>query len=158
VRYAGERSALKKLNIPPIGLPDDYYKYLLTGGTGQASHIPDARISYDGRNASNLKPGPFQITSKTFHTMLTRRALSIALPDVAAARLRRRSSRQRNGWGCKSDLFPWVEVTIGAGSNGAAPPSPFTDASTGEGSTSMGFYNVQQGDAPYLKALADTIR
>jgi phospholipase C len=47
-------------------------------------------------------------------------------------------------------------VTIGAGSNGAAPPSPFTDASTGEGSTSMGFYNVQQGDAPYLKALADT--
>ena len=55
------------------------------------------------------------------------------------------------GWGCTSDLYPWVEVTIGAGSNGAAPPSPFTDESTGEGSTSMGFYNVQNGDVPYFK-------
>ena len=26
---------------------------------------------------------------------------------------------------------------------------------TGEGSTSMGFYNVQNGDAPYFKSLAD---
>ena len=26
-----------KMNIEPIGLPADYYKYLLTGGTGQAS-------------------------------------------------------------------------------------------------------------------------
>ena len=62
---------------------------------------------------------------------------------------------KQNGWGCSSDLYPWVEVTIGAGSNGAAPPSPFTNESTGEGSTSMGFYNVQNGDVPYLKSLAD---
>jgi phospholipase C len=47
-----------------------------------------------------------------------------------------------NGWGCTSDLYPWVEVTIGAGSNGAAPPAGFTDESTGEGSASMGFYNI----------------
>ena len=47
---------------------------------------------------------------------------------MAAARLRRRRKADlRTGWGCASDLFPWVEVTIGAGSNGAAPPSPFTD-------------------------------
>ena len=26
---------------------------------------------------------------------------------------------------------------------------------TGEGSTAMGFYNVQNGDAPYFKYLAD---
>jgi phospholipase C len=26
---------------------------------------------------------------------------------------------------------------------------------TGEGSTAMGFYNMQQGDAPYFKYLAD---
>jgi phospholipase C len=31
----------------------------------------------------------------------------------------------------------------------------FNDKSTGEGSTSMGFYNVLKGDAPYLKFLAD---
>ena len=29
------------------------------------------------------------------------------------------------------------------------------DASTGEGATAMGFYNMLQGDAPYLKLLAD---
>jgi phospholipase C len=61
-----------------------------------------------------------------------------------------------NGWGCRADLFPWVEVTVGAGSNGKAQPAGFTNESTGEGSTSMGFFNVQQGDAPYLKQLADT--
>ena len=57
--------------------------------------------------------------------------------------------------GCANDLFPWVEVTVGAGSNGEAQPAGFNDESTGEGSTSMGFFNVQQGDAPYLKSLAD---
>ena len=56
-----------------------------------------------------------------------------------------------NGWGCLADLFPWVEVTIGAGSNGAGQPADFTMASTGEGSTTMGFFSVQQGDAPYLR-------
>ena len=58
--------------------------------------------------------------------------------------------------GCTADLYPWVEATIGAGSNGAAQPAGFTNPSTGEGSTAMGFYNVQHGDAPYLKSLADT--
>jgi phospholipase C len=64
-------------------------------------------------------------------------------------------SDRSNPSGCKSDLFPWVETTIGAGSNGLAQPKPFTDQTTGEGSTAMGFYNVLQGDAPYLKQLAD---
>ncbi|PZR91211.1 MAG: hypothetical protein DLM68_03800 [Hyphomicrobiales bacterium] len=48
------------------GLPNDFYKYLLTGGTGQQHGVPDARINYDGHDASHLPPGPFQITSKTF--------------------------------------------------------------------------------------------
>jgi phospholipase C len=54
-----------------------------------------------------------------------------------------------------------VEVTVGAGTNGVTQPSNFsseyssTAVTTGEGSTAMGFYNVQQGDAPYLKSLAD---
>ena len=60
--------------------------------------------------------------------------------------------------GCLTDLFPWVEVTIGAGSDGSSgstsPPKNFL--STGEGSTAMEFYNIQKGDAPYLKHLADS--
>ena len=62
---------------------------------------------------------------------------------------------KRNPSGCRSDLFPYVEVTVGAGANGQKRPTPFTEATTGEGGLSMGFYNMQQGDAPYLKYLAD---
>ena len=57
---------MKKPPYKSNGLPDDYYKYLLTGGTGQQSGVPDVRINYHGHDASNLPPGPFQITSKTF--------------------------------------------------------------------------------------------
>src|SRR5262249_22035986 len=65
------------------------------------------------------------------------------------------AASKKNGWGCSSDLYAWVEETIGAGSNGAAPPSPFTAESTREGSTALRFYNLQNGDAPYFKELAD---
>ena len=58
--------------------------------------------------------------------------------------------------GCKSDLLSWVEVSVGAGTNGKPQTKPFTDESTGEGSTALAFYNVLQGDAPYFKELADT--
>ena len=134
------------------GLPDSYYVYLTTGGTGLAYGTVDTRIP----NATSLPPGPFQITSKThpydaydnspvhrFYQMWQQvdcNALNVTI---------------WNPTGCQHDLFPWVETTIGAGSNGCPQPSGFTDESTGEGSTSMGFYNMLRGDAPYLKYLAD---
>ena len=74
---------------------------------------------------------------------------------MATARLLRRGATPANPSGCRNDLFPWVEVTVGAGSNGAAQPTGFNDQTTGEGSTAMQFFNVQAGDAPYLKSLAD---
>ncbi len=49
-----------------------------------------------------------------------------------------------------------MEVTVGAGTNGKPLPVNFTNRTTGEGSTAMGFYNVQDKDGPYLKYLADT--
>ncbi len=119
--------------------------------------MPDARINYNGHDASNLPPGPFQITSNSF-----------PYDAYAASPVHRfyqmwqqlncdaAAITKHNGSGCAANLFPWVEVTVGAGSNGNGQPSNFDDTSTGEGSTSMGFYNMQQGDAPYLKALADT--
>ena len=140
------------------GLSNDHYKYLLTGGTGQASAVPDARIA----NVNNLPPGPFQLTSNTmpydayvtspvhrFYQMWQQTDCNILFASSS------------NPSGCRNDLFPWVEVTIGAGSNGKPQPANFsteyspTAKTTGEGSTSMGFYNVQQGDVPYLKFLAD---
>ena len=65
------------------------------------------------------------------------------------------AATSQNTSGCAADLFPWVETSVGAGSNGKAQPPNFADETTGEGSTSMGFYNVHEGDAPYLKHLAD---
>jgi phospholipase C len=134
------------------GLPADYLPLIATGGTGLKSGAVDTRIA----NATALPPGPFPLTSAT-----------LAYDTYAASPVHRfyqmwqqmdcsaEHASAGNPSGCRADLFPWVEVTIGAGSNGLAQPAGFNDASTGEGSTSMGFYNVQRGDAPYLKSLAD---
>ena len=63
-----------------------------------------------------------------------------------------------NPSGCLADFFTWTEVTVGSNVNGKAQPqqtsAPITRlarSTTGEGATSMGFYNMQQGDAPYTK-------
>jgi phospholipase C len=134
------------------GLDPAYYVFLTTGGTNQTSGTPDQRI----QNVLDLPPGPFQLTSDTFpyngyaaspvHRFYQMWQQLDCNVDYATA---------SNPTGCKSDLFPWVEVTVGAGTNGKPQPSTFTDLSTGEGSTSMGFYNMAQGDAAYTKFLAD---
>jgi len=141
------------------GLTPSYSALLLTGGSGQTSKTPDERIA----DVNSLPPGPFQLTSKTF-----------SYDDYAASPVHRfyqmwqqlDCSLSHASWeypnGCDSSLFSWVEVTEGAGSNGVAPASNFnieyspSGTTTGEGSTSLGFYNVQKGDVPYFKSLADT--
>ena len=134
------------------GLPNDYYVYLTTGGTGLAHGAVDTRIP----NASTLPSGPFQLTSATHpydaydNSPVHRFYQMWQQSDCNAA-----NATSQNPSGCAADLFPWVEVTVGAGTNGLAQPSGFNDTSTKEGSTSMGFYNMLQGDAPYLKYLAD---
>ena len=138
------------------GLAPGYEKFLLTGGTGQTSGTPDQRLVYNGRDASHLPPGPYQLTSDQYPydsygpSPVHRFYQMWQQLDCDAAAV---TKTERSG--CMADLFPWVEVTVGAGSNGAAQPAGFNDTSTREGSTSMGFYNVQNGDAPYLKELAD---
>ena len=134
------------------GLPDDYYIYLTTGGSGQAHGVPDARIP----NQSNLPSGPFQLTSKTLpydsytNSPVHRFYQMWQQFDCNAA-----NTTESNPNGCLNDLWPWVEVSVGAGSNGNPQPPGFNQFSTKEGSTAMGFYNVLQGDAPYFKFLAD---
>ncbi len=135
------------------GLPDDYYKYLTTGGTGLAHGALDTRIP----NADKLPNGPFQLTSATHpydvydNSPVHRFYQMWQQFDCSAA-----NATRKNPSGCKNDLWPWVETSIGAGSNGNPQPAGFNETSTKEGSTSMGFYNVLQGDAPYFKFLADT--
>jgi phospholipase C len=134
------------------GLPDNYYVYLTTGGTGLAHGAIDTRIP----NAASLPSGPFQITSSTHpydvydNSPVHRFYQMWQQVDCNAS-----NATKWDPSGCRHDLFPWVETTVGAGSNGLPLPAGFNDERTREGSTSMGFYNVLQGDAPYLKYLAD---
>ncbi len=134
------------------GLPKNYYVYLTTGGTGLVHGAVDTRIP----NATTLPSGPFQITSATHpydaydNSPVHRFYQMWQQEDCNAA-----NASAANASGCQADLFPWVETTIGAGSNGLAQAFGFNDTTTKEGSTSMGFYNVLQGDAPYFKYLAD---
>ena len=138
------------------GLPADYYGYLVTGGTGLTGKTPDTRIT----NVTALPAGPFQLTNgdtftynayaaspvHRFYQMWQQLDCSV---DHATA---------DNPSGCDAQL-----VSLGGSHRGrghqrrrrsrrtSAPnirPAPST---TGEGSTAMGFYNVQNGDAPYFK-------
>ena len=134
------------------GLAEDYYKFLTTGGTGFASKQVDTRIA----NVNSLPPGPFLLTSST-----------LSDDDYAASPVHRfyqmwqqldcsaAYATKSTPSGCLGDLFPWVEVTVGAGTNGQPQPPGFNDASTGEGATAMGFYNMAKGDIAYTKSLAD---
>jgi phospholipase C len=152
----GDSLSLAQASEP--GLPADYYAYLIGGGSGQMGGVPDARIA----NVSALPPGPFQLTGGTFTydsyaaSPVHRFYQMWQQLDCSAAQVTAALPS-----GCTSTLFPWVEVAIGAGSNGFSQPSNFSldytasAATTGEGGASMGFYNVQAGDAPYFKSLAD---
>lgn len=105
---------------------------------------------------NNLPSGPFQLTSSTLpYDSYTASPVHRFFQMWQQLDCSTAHATGKNPTGCIGDLFPWVEVTVGAGANGRAQPSTFNNASTGEGSTAMGFYNVLQGDAPYLKSLAD---
>jgi phospholipase C len=141
------------------GLPENYYEYLVSGGTGLESKTPDTRIT----GATSLLPGPFQLTNGSTFTYNSYAASPVHRFYQMWQQLdcsMEHATPQRPS-GCDAALFSWVEVTVGAGTNGLTQPSNFDidyapgKTTTGEGSTSLGFYNVQQGDAPYFKELAD---
>ena len=130
-------------------LPTAYYPYLAEGGTGLPNDVVDTRFP------ATLPNAPVNMHA------------SISYNDYANSPVHRffqmwqqldcnvSHATRENPSGCRADLFPWVEVTMGAGNNGVTQPAGFTDESTGEGSTSMQFLNMAQGDAPYFKQLAE---
>ena len=138
----------------PFALPNDYYKFMTTGGTGLTAYVDiDTRIP----NVNNLNSGAFQLTPGVPYDAYANSPVHRFYQMWQQLDCNISHATAGNPSGCLADLFPWVEVTIGAGSDGSSgstsPPTNFI--STGEGSTAMEFYNVQQGDAPYLKSLAD---
>ncbi len=132
------------------------YNLLTTGGTGQTSATPDQRITYDGQPVTSLPPGPFQLSGpKMPYDAYTASPVHRFYQMWQQLDCSASNATSTNNSGCLADLFSWVEVTVGAGTNGAPQPTPFTNETTGEGSTALGFYNVSTGDAPYFKSLAD---
>jgi phospholipase C len=113
-------------NAVENGLPDDYYVYLTTGGTGLNHGDVDTRVP----NATSLPSGPFQLTSATHpydvydNSPVHRFYQMWQQFDCNAG-----NATRRNPSGCQADLFPWVETTVGAGSNGLPQPAGFTDTS-----------------------------
>lgn len=126
--------------------------HLTTGATGLPQDSYDTRF---GSNLFNLPSGPYQISrvgpnyDQYMNSPVHRFYQNWQQSDCNTA-----YATHENPSGCKMDLFAWVEVTIGAGSNGKPQPAGFTDQTTGEGSTALGFYNVNTGDMPYFTQLA----
>jgi len=112
---------------------------LTTGATGAAStQGVDTRVT----NATTLPNGPFQLTGPTlpydsytgdtihrFYQMWQQSDCSLA------------NAAKANPVGCLSDLYPFVNIS-------------FRTADAGVGN-SMAFFNVNAGNAPFLKQLAD---
>jgi phospholipase C len=132
-------------------LPPAYASFLLTGATGLPNRSVDTRVP----DVFHLRDGVFQLTPSVKYDDYTASPVHRFYQmwqqlDCSASR-----ATKDNPSGCQADLFPWVETTVGAGSNGNPQEPDFGPLSTGEGSTAMAFYNVAQGDAPYMKRLAD---
>ena len=133
-------------------LPQDL-PLMTTGATGVPKNSPDTRVV----NYNNLPAGPYPlVTSKGGSLYVTYGGSPVHRfyqmwqeLDCDATK-----ASKQNPSGCQADLFPWVEETVSAGSNGAAPASPLPVPLLKEGNIAMGFYNVAKGDAPYLTKLA----
>ncbi|HTC58145.1 MAG TPA: alkaline phosphatase family protein [Candidatus Sulfotelmatobacter sp.] len=142
------------LAVAELAEPDlfgKYNGYLLTGATGLPFGVVDTRIN----KANSLPSGPFQITPGAVYDSYTGSPVHRFYQMWQQTDCSSKRGTSSNPSGCAADLFSWVEVMNGTGGNGAKRPSPFTNLTTGEGSDALGFYNVQQGDAPYMKFLAD---
>jgi phospholipase C len=132
------------------GLPIEDQFLFATGGTGFTGNPPptlgpDTRIT----NVSNLPPGPFQLTgpfmpydaytADTIHQYFQMyQQMDCAIDEEHVSR--------RNPTGCLHDLQSAVTTTYATLPTG-------TPHDTGQ---TMAFFNMQQGDVPLFKSLADT--
>lgn len=128
----GSYTPTPMINGSYMNLPQPY----AAGAFGQRRDIPDARFPVAMPN------GPFQITSYVSYGAHTGDPVHRFF----------QMWQQINGG--NNDLFVWVAEAIGAGpSNIPPPPGP---GRTNQGAIAMGFYNMQAGDAPFFKKMADT--
>jgi phospholipase C len=127
------------------GLPPQDQFLFGTGGTNLSFTLgPDTRIA----NVNGLPPGSFQLTGPTmpfdaftgdtphqYFTMVQQQDCAIDAEHVSAS----------NPTGCLHDLQAAIATTY------ETPPG----AAAHESGQTMAFFNMQQGDAPVFKSLAD---
>jgi phospholipase C len=135
------------LSIPggDPGLPPEDQFLFASGGTGLSFTLgPDTRIA----NVSDLPPGPFQLTGPDMpfdaFTGDTIHQYFQMVQQVDCAIDKEHVSKE-NPTGCLHDLQSAITTTY------STPPAG-TPHDTGQ---TMAFFNMQQGDAPVFKSLAD---
>ena len=132
-------------------LASDYWM-LTTGASGLAQGVIDTRI----HNVKHLANGPYQLTPGVPYDAYAGSPVHRFYQMWQQLDCDVKHATKSNPSGCLADLFPWVEVSISTGGNGNPRPVPFNNETTHEGSISMQFFNVQQGDVPYFTSLAQT--
>ena len=107
-----------------------------TYATGQPLNVPDPRFP------DNLANGPFQISRYA------------AYSDFVGDPIHRFFQMwQQVGNDNQKDLFVWVAETAGIGNHNDGFGTP--PENTYQGGLAMGFYNMNTGDAPFFKQMAD---
>jgi len=129
-------------------LPHDYLHLLTTGATGTpTSTSVDTRIKgYD-----NLPNGAYPLidqNGKSLYDTYGGSPVHRFFQMWQELDCDKANVTSTHPSACLADLFPWVEMTVSSGGNGGAPHA------LKEGDIAMGFYNVANGDAPYLTQLA----
>ena len=130
-------------------LPADAYNLLTIGGSG----FPAGTL-LDSRFPAGLANGPYDISKYVGYDDYAESPVHRFFQMWQQADCDMAHATPQNPSGCQSDLWPWVESTVGAGSNGKSQPANFNQDGHHEGAIAMGFYNVQAGDESYFNELA----
>src|SRR5215469_14172575 len=150
---AGTPAALLAAIEPSLEAAD--LGLLTTGASGaaQTAELPD----FDSRiaNFDHLPNGPFPLAGAalpydSYTGDTTHRLFEMWQQSDCSIRNATRS----NPSGCLSDLYPFVITTYTSEIDPNSFPIPKQVDDNG-GGNSMAFYNVQKGDVPVLKSLAD---
>ncbi len=128
---------------------------LTTGASGapQTAELPD----FDSRinNFDNLPNGPFPLAGATLpYDSYTGDTTHRLFEMWQQSDCNIKNATKHNPSGCLNDLYPFVITTY----TSEIDPNSFPIANQVDdngGGSSMAFYNVQAGDAPVLKSLAD---